>query len=105
MQTQFIFRIVLAVLVIEYAHANAEYSRGDFTYRLLNNANNNTSIDSQGIETILKRAGLSLDESSQYFVHEEEGYINFDCFNCVLTDIDHNEDIQQSFNMRLQLEK
>lgn len=100
MQTQFILRLALALLVIEYVYADSADLRGDFELKLLPQNQELLLDDSNELSLILKKWGIILDEESEVFIHHEESFINLDCFNCIISNLDHNEEVQHSFNLR-----
>lgn len=100
MQTQFILRMVLAVLAIKYVNAETTVPRGDFEFRLTTEDQSFQLESNYELSLILERLGIVLDEESEVFVHNEENFVNLDCFNCIISNIGHNEEVQHSFNMR-----
>ena len=97
MQTQFILRMVLAVLAIEYANAETFSSRANYRQRLeLTNESN--SLSQKQISELIKDLGLDIDEESKIYIHEESNYIDFSCFNCIILNSPNHEIIENSFN-------
>lgn len=101
MQTQFILRMVLAVLAIEYANAETIDQRNDFHFRMEINESY-PLMPEDSIHNILADLGLAVDDGSEVYIHEEESYIDFSCFNCITDRISSNEEIQHSHNWRLE---
>lgn len=46
------------------------------------------------------QAGIIINEESKFTFHEEEKYIDFSCFNCVILDVNHDTFIEAARNER-----
>lgn len=97
MQTQFILRMVLAVLIVKYSHAEALSYRANYRLRL-EVTNDSNSFSQKQISDLIKDLGLDVDEESKIYIHEESNYIDFSCFNCIILNSPNHEIIENSFN-------
>lgn len=60
---------------------------------LLNLDLNNNSID-ENLDKMLKSYGVTIDQESKIEIHDENGFIDISCFNCLI----NNNDNEQSTN-------
>lgn len=81
MVTEHILRFVLIILAIKSLSANAKI-KADYSFRLFNESD--TFLFDPHIEIFLKENGIHLDEESEVIIHEEDNYINLNCFNCII---------------------
>ena len=58
------------------------------------------NITEDTLEKKLNQMGIILDENSAIFIHEEENYINLDCFNCIVRSIGSQIALHGPFNER-----
>lgn len=93
MQTQFILRMVLAVLAIEYANAETIERWKDFELRINSKVQISYIENQDEISDLLKKIGLIADDKSEVFFHHEEDYIDLSCFNCII--INSSNDMEE----------
>ena len=98
MQTQFILRMVLAVLTLKYSYIEARTQRGNFHHRYETNEQDSLTFNNENLFEILKKAGLTVDEDSEIIIHEEDNYVNLTCFDCIIINLPKDYMGASSFN-------
>lgn len=84
MQTQFILRMVLAVLALKYADVFANTKRGHFQIDIPNLNQEELTVSGHDISFILEQMGITTDLESEVQIHHEKNHINLSCFNCII---------------------
>lgn len=98
MQTQFILRMVLAVLAIKYANAEIPTARGSYLLQLQAQNESQLHLSKEEINQLIDDLGITIDNDSKIYFHEENSFISIECFNCHIHNIQSNETFESSFN-------
>jgi len=54
----------------------------------------------ENMKTNLDKIGIILDEESTITIHEEKNNIDLTCFNCIVRNINSEDEVRGSFNER-----